>query len=619
LSWQRPVPVIGDTSSAAERSAAPDAWRLPEASRRAVYEVIDARRDIRRFRPDPVDDAIVERILTAAHHAPSVGQSQPWRFVVVSDDQARQRAAWMADRERLAQAAQLDETAARHLLDLQLEGIREAPLGVVVCCDRRAPAAGVLGRATFPDADLWSCACAIQNLWLAARAEGLGVGWVTLFLPAELAELLALPAGVVPLGWLCLGWPDERPPEPGLQRAGWSKRQPLSEVVIRDRWPGPDAAAGSSGPRPPVSKVRSPGPPQVVAARDQADDLLTPLGSLGVLDRAVDRIMALGRGVPDAGTLILAGGRHPVVELGVSAFAPSVTDEVLAAARTGEALGAVAAGAAGLGVEVIDAGSSTGNLRDADALDRERVDELVEVGRRRGRAAAGSVGLVALGEVGVGNTVVAAALAAALLGLDAADTVGLGAGSDTAMLERRRAVVDGALRRVGAAGGVGTAVGVGAGGGVGAAGGVGAVGGAGAAGRAPLLSTVAALGGPEFAVLAGVTLGAAEGGAAVVLDGLATSVAALVAALLEPGVVAHLIAGQRSRERAHPAVLGRLGLEPLLDLRMRAGEGAGAALAAGLVLDGCRIRQRTARTRVSPPSEAFRSGRWGRRRRSPGG
>jgi nicotinate-nucleotide--dimethylbenzimidazole phosphoribosyltransferase len=568
LSWHRPVPVIGDTTSAAERSAAPDGWRLPDASRRALYEVIAARRDIRRYRPDPVDDAIVERILTAAHHAPSVGQSQPWRFVVVSDDPARQRAAWMADRERLAQAAQLEETAARHLLDLQLEGIREAPLGVVVCCDRRVPAGGVLGRATFPDADLWSCACAIENLWLAARAEGLGVGWVTLFVPAELADLLALPAGVVPLGWLCVGWPDERPPEPGLQRAGWSKRQPLSEVVIRDRWPEPDAAAGPAGPRPPVSKVRAPGPPQVVAARDRADDLLTPLGSLGVLDRAVDRVMALGRGVPDGGTLVLAGGRHPVVELGVSAFAPSVTDDVLDAARVGESLGVVAAAAAGLRVDVIDAGSSAGNLRDADALDRARLDELVELGRQRGRAAAGSAALVALGDVGVGNTVVAAALAAALLGLHAADTVGLGAGSDTAMLERRRAVVDAALHRVGADG------------------------------RLPPLSTLAALGGPEFGVLAGVTLGAAEGGAAVVLDGLATSVAALVAALVEPGVVAHLIAGQRSRERAHPAVLGRLGLEPLLDLRMRAGEGAGAALAAGLVVDGCRLREGTARTRL---------------------
>lgn len=128
-----------------------------------------ARRDIRRFRSDPVPDDLLRRILTAAHHAPSVGHSQPWRFVVVREPGTRIRAAVLADQARLAQAARMDADSGRHLLDLDLEGIREAPLGIVVACDRRAPAEGVLGRATFQDADMWSCACAIQNLWLTAR------------------------------------------------------------------------------------------------------------------------------------------------------------------------------------------------------------------------------------------------------------------------------------------------------------------------------------------------------------------------------------------------------------------------------------------------------------------
>jgi len=180
---------------------------------------------------------VLTRVLAAAHAAPSVGHSQPWRFLVVDDAAVRERAAVTADAERMARAAELDEESGRHLLDLQLEGIREAPLGVVVCCDRRTPAVGVLGRATFPDTDVWSCACAIQNLWLAARAEGLGVGWVTLFPPVELGVLLGLPDGVVTLGWLCVGWPDERPPAPGLERAGWSRRAPLNSVVFGNRWP----------------------------------------------------------------------------------------------------------------------------------------------------------------------------------------------------------------------------------------------------------------------------------------------------------------------------------------------------------------------------------------------
>ncbi|MHB1549099.1 MAG: 5,6-dimethylbenzimidazole synthase, partial [Acidimicrobiales bacterium] len=268
--WARPVPLVGDPTSAAERAARPDAWRLSGPARQGLYQTIHSRRDIRRYRPDPVPAGTLRRILEAAHAAPSVGHSQPWRFVLVTDPSTRERAAWIADQERLTQAAELTPAAGRHLLDLQLEGIREAPMGIVVCCDRRAPAAGVLGRRTFPDSDLWSCICAIENLWLAARAEGLGVGWVTLFPPIELAALLDLPADVVPLGWLCLGWPDERPPDPGLERAGWSTRLALDDLVVQERW-----SATADQPAPPISKLRAPELGAVVSARDAADVLLT--------------------------------------------------------------------------------------------------------------------------------------------------------------------------------------------------------------------------------------------------------------------------------------------------------------------------------------------------------
>ena len=215
MRWPRPRPLIGDATSSAERAGDPASWAFPETARAALADVIAARRDVRRFRPDPVEPGIVTEVLAAGHAAPSVGHSQPWRFIVVQDPALRASAAVMADRARLAQARELDSDSARHLRSLQLDGIREAPVGIVVCCDRRARPAGVLGRATFPDADLWSCACAIENIWLTARGHGLGLGWVTLFDPAELGDLLGLPGGVVTLGWLCLGWPDERPPAPG--------------------------------------------------------------------------------------------------------------------------------------------------------------------------------------------------------------------------------------------------------------------------------------------------------------------------------------------------------------------------------------------------------------------
>lgn len=575
--WPRPVPLIGDRTSASERAADPTGWALPPSVRAGLHEVIAARRDVRRFRPDPVPDDVLGRVLTAAHAAPSVGHSQPWRFLVVRDPALRDRAAVLTDRERLRQAARLEPEAARRLLDLQLEGVREAPLGVVVCCDRRTPAAGVLGRATFPDADLWSCAAAIQNLWLAARAEGLGLGWVTLFRPDELAAMLGLPDGVVTLGWLCLGWPDERPPAPGLERAGWSRRMPLADVVLTDRWPDESAA-----PSPPPSRLRAPDQPAVVAARDSADRLLSPPGSLGILDRAVDRAIALGRGTVTGGVLLLAAADHPVTAHRISAYDQQVTRDVAAAAVAGTSLGATAAAAAGLRCQVVDAGIADGpldgavplrpvdprgDLVAAPAMTARDTERLVEAGRALGEELAHD-GVVALGEIGIGNTTVAAALACALTDADPAEVTGLGSGSDSAMVDRKRSVVAAAAERARRS----------------------------CPGLADdPLAVLAELGGPEFAVLTGVTLGAAAGGAVVVLDGFATSLAALVAVQLEPGAQAALVAGQRSREAGHALVLTHLGCEPLLDVRMRAGEGVGAALATGLLLDAVRVRRETAR------------------------
>jgi nicotinate-nucleotide--dimethylbenzimidazole phosphoribosyltransferase len=579
VTWERPVPLIGDVSAASQRGADPAGWAFPVDQRDALYAIVAARRDVRRFRADPVPDEVLLRVLGAAHAAPSVGHSQPWRFIVVRDDHTRTRAGLMADRERLRQAARLDPDASRRLLDLQLDGIREAPIGLVICCDRRIPAAGVLGRATFADADVWSCAAAIENLWLAARAEGLGLGWVTLFSPAELAALVGLPDGVMTLGWLCLGWPDERPPSPGLQRAGWSTRLPLNDVVLAERWP-------ETATPPPPSHLAAPSQSAVVATHDDSDRLLTPPGSLGVLDRAVERVLASGAPAVDGGWLVLVAADHPVAARGVSAFPAGVTREVFDAAAAGRALGVSAARAAGLRAWVVDAGIAPapgarapaegvdvsvldppvpiGDLVESDAVSRSDAERLLAAGRGIGRRAAVS-GLVAVGEVGIGNTTVASCLAVALTGMDVDEAVGLGAGADSAMLARKRGVVRDAVARWRAAG------------------------------ASDPVGVLAALGGPEFAVLAGVVLGVTEAHGIVVLDGLATGVAALAAVAIEPAAAAHLVAGQRSRERAHQRVLTDLGCEPLLDLRIRAGEGVGACLAAGLLRQALAMRRSAAR------------------------
>ena len=572
--YARPVPTVGDTSTAAERREDPAGWAMGEAVTDALAAVVAGRRDIRRYRPDAVPEELLTAVLEAGHRAPSVGHSQPWRFIVVTDPATRDRAAAMADRARVDQAAHLASERAARMLDLKLEGLREAPVGVVVACDRRTPATGVLGRATFPDADLWSCATAIENMWLTARAHGLGMGWVTLFDPDELADLLGLPEGVVTLGWMCLGWPDERPPSPGLERAAWSRKTPLEQVVLRERWPADEAA-----PQQPVSHLRGPEPSRLVGATDAADELLSPPESLGVLDRALNRVLAVGAEDVTGGTLVLAGADHPVTRLGVSAFPDATTADVLAATVAGTSLGAATAKGAGLAVVGVDAGvaqpvpgahdarpaGERGDLATTDAMPLADVEALLAAGRTIGAEAAAS-GLVCLGEVGVGNTTVAAALACALLDLEPQDAVGLGSGSDADMVARKRDVVAAALARM--------------------------------KGEGDPLRLLAAVGGPEIALLTGVTLGAASAGAPVVLDGLAGSLPGLLASRLEPSVQGYLLAGQVSRERAHALVLRELGLEPLLSLRLRAGEGVGACLAASMVLQGLAVRRIAARTRT---------------------
>ncbi|GAA1542381.1 hypothetical protein GCM10009762_14800 [Dermacoccus barathri] len=574
---RRPRPTVGDASSARERREDPRGWAMGEQVTEALGQVIAGRRDIRRYRPDPVEPELLERVLEAGHSAPSVGHSQPWRFVVVRSPETRERAAHLADTARLRQARDLLPERAARLLDLKLEGLREAPIGIVVACDRRTQANGVLGRATFTETDVWSCACAIQNMWLTARSLGLGMGWVTLFEPSDLAGLIGAPEGVETLGWMCLGWPDERPPEPGLQRASWSTKLPLEEVVLEERWPEGDGA-----PAQPLSHLRAPGGDALVDAGDGADTLLAPPESLGILDRALNRVVATSGPQTSGGRLILAGADHPVVDLGISAYEAHVTADVLAHALTEpSSLGAAHARAAGLAVDVVDAGvkeavtgavdarprGKRGNLRDADALTDDDLERCVTVGENVGRRAAAD-GLVVLGEVGVGNTTVAAALTCALLGVDADDVVGLGSGADAAMSKRKLEVVSAAMERSGTFGSD-----------------------ADAARRA-----LRCLGGPEIAVLTGVCLAAADAGTTIVLDGLATSVAALVACRLEPAVQGYLVAGQRSREKGHALVLTELGLEPLLDLRLRAGEGVGGVLAAGMLLRGLEARRTSIRT-----------------------
>ena len=206
--------------------------------RQAVYRAITERRDMRRFLPDSaVPEDVLARLLAAAHAAPSVGLMQPWRFIRVTDAKLRRRIHALIDEERQLTARALGRRE-QEFLALKVEGILDcAELLVVSLCDGRD--AHVFGRRTLPQMDLASVSCAIQNLWLAARAEGLGMGWVSLFDPHRLKALLAIPADAEPVAVLCLGPVPEFPDRPALELDGWAYARPLAEFVAENGWQQP--------------------------------------------------------------------------------------------------------------------------------------------------------------------------------------------------------------------------------------------------------------------------------------------------------------------------------------------------------------------------------------------
>ena len=208
--------------------------RFDDAQVSGVYRAIAERRDVRHFIPGAIDEAVLLRLLTAAHQAPSVGMMQPWRFIRIASTLLREQICALVEAERVATADALGERGAE-FMRLKVEGLRECgEVLVVALMDGRER--HVFGRRTLPEMDLASVSCAIQNMWLAARAEGLGMGWVSLFDPVQLAALLGIPEGGKPVAILCLGHVAAFYEKPMLELEGWAKRGTLDDFVTLDRW-----------------------------------------------------------------------------------------------------------------------------------------------------------------------------------------------------------------------------------------------------------------------------------------------------------------------------------------------------------------------------------------------
>lgn len=567
-----------------------------EAERRAVYRVIAGRRDVRSYRPDPVPEDVLWRVLDAAHHAPSVGFMQPWNFVLVRDEALRQRIYehFVHVNARAAEVWRDDEKRAYQALKLQ--GILDAPLNLLVTCDPERGGENVLGRFTIPETDVYSTCLAVQNLWLAARAEGLGVGWMSIMEPQIVCDLLGVPARVVPVAYLTLGYPVLFSDQPMLSEVGWRKRLPLAELIFQDGWGKPASLAVdgvgldqqrsfefSSAAEPPASSrptavqasAAAPMPEAVAPAQalERNRELIKPRGSLGRLEGLAMQLCALqGTAYPTCAAthLVLFAGDHGVTEERVSAYKPDTTLKMVYSYLSEGAVVNAFARLYGVPVHVVDVGVNhefgeperliqkkvrrgTRNLMREAAMARSECEAAIAAGAEV-VGSLGSLDVLAVGEMGIGNTTSAAALAAALLELTPEQVTGRGTGIDPERFAHKQQVIAHALALHA---------------------------------TTDPNEALARLGGFELAALVGAIEAACQRGALVLLDGMITAVAALVAARRNPRVVPHLVAAHESSEPAHPLVLAQLGLKPLLKLDMSLGEGSGAVLAVGLVRAAC--------------------------------
>lgn len=566
----------------------PPATGYDDSERAAVHRVMRERRDIRNgFRPDPIPNEVLLRVLEAAHTAPSVGHSQPWDFVVIRSQETRERMHQLAAAQREAYAKSLPKARAKQFRELKIEAILETPVNIVVTADSTRGGRHTLGRHTQPQMAPYSSALAVENLWLAARAEGLGVGWVSFFDEREMVRELGLPDHLEVVAYLCVGFVDEFPDEPELMQAGWAKRRPLSWVVHEETY-GRRALPGEApadllqetlqGIRPLDAKALG-------EAWERQKRMTKPAGALGMLEIISAQLCGLSRKcpppIPEPAAVAVFAGDHGVHAQGVTPWPQEVTAQMVANFLGGGAVCNAFANQVGAEVCVVDVGVAadlpttpgllprkirpgTADFTVGPAMSHEEVLRALEVGIETARdlVAAGNKALIT-GEMGIANTTTSAALISVYTETDPAEVTGRGTGINDETHARKVDVVRRGLELH-------------------------------RPDPADPIGVLAAVGGLEHAAMAGLILGGASLRTPVILDGVSAGAAALVARAIAPEALAACIAGHRSAEPGHVAALNKLGLRPLVDLDLRLGEGTGALLALPVVQSAARAMHEVA-------------------------
>ncbi len=550
-----------------------------DEDRDALSRIISSRRDVRsRFLPDPVPDEVLQRVFAAAHRAPSVGLSQPWDFLVLTDLDIRRRVVDQVEDQRRRFAESLPGQRARQFDRLKIQGILDAPINVVVTSTLERGGVHVLGRYSQPETANYSTCLAIENLWLTARAEGLGVGWVSFYEPSELGVLLGIPEYALPIAYLCLGYVESFDKEPELSLKGWATPRPLEWAVHVGSWGNREARPFDEA----LESVLPLNHEVSLAAEEHHARLTKPKGALGELETIGIRLAAIGGNVipsiPEPATVAVFAGDHGVIDAGVTPWPADVTRQMVYNFCSGGAGINAIARQVGAEVVVVDVGvigdldpargllrrkvaHGTRDFRFQAAMSREEALRALDVGAEVAREVVSSgARCLITGDMGIANTTPSAALIAYFTGRSVSEVTGRGTGIDDAMLEKKIEVIELALART--------------------------------ASDVPSddpIGALASLGGLEIAALVGFIVGGAAARVPVIVDGVIAAAGLAVANALCPIAIDYCFAGHLSMEPGASAVLERLGMRPILNLDLRLGEGTGACLSLPIVQAAARI------------------------------
>ncbi len=534
-----------------------------EEEAKILEEIIFHRRDVRgnRFLQTPVEDNIVEKILLAALNAPSVGFSQPWEFVIVKDKEVKEKVRDSFNEENHLATDLFDRERAGEYAKMKLEGIMEAPLNIAVFY--KPSKSTVLGQTTMKEVGLYSVVCAVQNMWLMARAHNVGMGWVSILNPDKVKQILNAPADNKLVAYLCVGYVKEFLEKPELEILQWEKRKILEDIIYHERY---IAEPLKSFDIKPVSKCIE------ADIQHKIDFKTKPLGALGQLEKIALKIGQIQNTLsPELRSphIIVFAADHGIARDGVSSYPQEVTFQMVMNFLNGGAAINVFCGQNNINMKVVDAGVNFSfppglNVVNAKigmgtkSFLREPAMTIAEAQKAINSGAAivedifkDGCNVIGFGEMGIGNTSSASVLMSLLCNIPIKDCVGKGTGLTAEGLEKKIEILSSALKEHGK--------------------------------PDDIIKILATYGGFEIAQMCGAMLQAAENKMIIMVDGFIATAAFLVAYNINPLVIDYAIFCHQSEENGHGRMLKHLNATPLLDIGMRLGEGTGAAVAYPLI------------------------------------